>query len=113
VRDGTFFPSLLEPRRRAERALTAVVQDAYVQGVSTRRGDDLVQALGLPGISKSPVSWLSAAPDAEVERFRPRKLAGPYPYVWLDATFLKVRQDGRAVSLALVIAIRVAASGQR
>jgi putative transposase len=113
VRDGSFFPSLLEPRKRAERALVAVVQEAYVQGVSTRRVDDLVQALGLQGISKSQVSRLCEALDAEVERFRTRKLEGPYPYVWLDATFLKVRQDGRVVSLAVVIAIGVNAGGQR
>ena len=85
VRDGSFFPSLLEPRRRAERALVAVVQEAYVQGVSTRRVDDLVQALGMQGISKSQVSRLCAELDGEVGRFRLRKLEGPYPYVWLDA----------------------------
>src|ERR687885_51302 len=84
VRDGSFFPSLLEPRRRAERALVAVVQEAYVQGISTRRVDDLVQALGMRGISKSQVSRLCAELDREVERFRTRQLAGPYPYVWLD-----------------------------
>jgi putative transposase len=87
VRDGSYFPSLLEPRRRAERALVAVVQEAYVQGVSTRRVDELVQALGLSGISKSQVSVLCAELDAEVERFRTRPLgAALYPYVWLDAT---------------------------
>jgi putative transposase len=95
VRDGSFFPSLLEPRRRAERALVAVVQEAYVQGVSTRRVDDLVQALGMQGISKSQVSRLCSELDQEVERFRTRKLAGPYPHVWLDGTFVKVR-DNRA-----------------
>src|SRR5919199_6203009 len=90
VRDGSFFPSLLEPRRRAERALVAVVQEAYVQGVSTRRVDDLVQAFGMDGISKSQVSRVCADLDGEVERFRTRRLDGPYPYVWLDATFVKV-----------------------
>ena len=113
VRDGSFFPSLLEPRKRAERALVAVVQEAYVQGVSTRRVDDLVQALGLQGISKSQVSRLCAELDAEVERFRTRRLEGPYPYVWLDATFLKVRDQGRVVSMAVVIAIGASAAGQR
>ena len=113
VRDGSFFPSLLEPRKRAERALVAVVQEAYVQGVSTRRVDDLVQALGLQGISKSQVSRLCAELDAEVERFRTRRLEGPYPYVWLDATFLKVRDEGRVVSMAVVLAIGVSAAGQR
>src|ERR671935_1039052 len=100
VRDGSFFPSLLQPRRRAERALVAVVQEASVQGVSTRRVDDLVKALGLGGISKSQFSRLCETLDAEVERFRTRKLEGPYPYCWLDATFVKVRQDGRVVNVA-------------
>src|ERR671933_1788145 len=113
VRDGGFFPSLLEPRKRAERAVVAVVQEAYVQGVSTRRVDDLVQALGLRGISKSQVSTLCAELDGEVERFRTRKLDGRYPYVWLDATFVKVRQDGRVVSQAIVIAIGVTSTGER
>jgi putative transposase len=113
VRDGSFYPSLLDPRKRAERALVAVVQEAYVQGVSTRRVDELVQALGLHGISKSQVSRLCAELDAEVERFRTRRLEGPYPYLWLDATFVKVRHDGRVVSLAVVLAIGVRASGER
>src|SRR5919201_1180931 len=113
VRDGSFFPSLLEPRRRAERALVAVVQEAYVQGVSTRRVDDLVQALGMQGISKSQVSRVCQELDAEVERFRTRRLEGPYPYVWLDATFVKVRQQGRVVSMALVLAVGVKATGER
>ncbi|HEY8803379.1 MAG TPA: IS256 family transposase [Candidatus Dormibacteraeota bacterium] len=113
VRDGSFFPSLLEPRRRAERALVAVVQEAYIQGVSTRRVDDLVQALGMQGISKSQVSRMCAELDHEVERFRTRKLEGPYPYVWLDGTFVKVRDNGRVVSQAIVIAIGVTASGER
>jgi putative transposase len=86
VRDGSFFPALLEPRKRAERALLAVVQEAYVQGVSTRRVDDLVQALGLSGMSKSQVSRICAELDGEVERFRTRPLVGPYPYLWVDAT---------------------------
>src|SRR4029453_17497535 len=85
VRDGSFFPSLLEPRRRAEKALVAVVQEGYVQGGSTRRVDDVVQALGMQGISKSQVSRLCSELDQEVQRFRTRKLDGPYPYVWLDA----------------------------
>jgi putative transposase len=93
VRDGSFFPGLLEPRKRAERALVATVGEAYVQGVSTRRVDDLVKALGLNGISKSQVSRLCEELDVEVERFRNRKLEGSYPYIWLDATFLKVRSS--------------------
>jgi transposase-like protein len=113
VRDGSYYPALLEPRRRAERALVAVVQEAYVQGVSTRRVDDLVQALGLTGISKSQVSRLCQELDAEVERFRTRRLEGAYPYVWLDATFVKVREQGRVVSQAVVVAIGVRQSGER
>jgi transposase-like protein len=113
VRDGRCFPSLLEPRKRAERALVAVVQEAYVQGVSTRRVDDLVKALGRDGSSKSQVSRLCQELDAEVERFRTRKREGPYPSGWLDATCVKVRQDGRVVNVAIVIALGVNASGQR
>jgi putative transposase len=113
VRDGSFYPALLEPRKRAERALVAVVQEAYVQGVSTRRVDELVRALGIEGLSKSQVSRLCQELDAEVERFRTRRLAGPYPYVWLDATFVKVRDGGRVVSLAVVLAIGVRATGER
>jgi putative transposase len=92
VRDGGYFPSLLEPRRKAERALSAVVQEAYVHGVSTRKVDELVKALGMTGISKSQVSELCEELDEEVERFRNRPLKGAYPYVWVDATYLKARQ---------------------
>ena len=114
VRDGSFFPGLLEPRKRAERALVATVREAYVQGVSTRRVDDLVKALGLDGISKSQVSRLCEELDTEVERFRSRKLEGTYPYVWVDATFLKVRQDHRVVNMAVVIAVGLnGTTGQR
>jgi transposase-like protein len=113
VRDGNYFPSLLEPRRRAERALLAVVQEAYVLGVSTRRVDDLVQSLGITGISKSEVSRICAALDAEVETFRKRPLIEAYPYVWFDATYLKVREAGRVVSMAALVATGVAMSGER
>ena len=113
VRDGSYFPSLLEPRTRAERALVAVVQEAYIEGVSTRRVDDLVKALGLEGISKSQVSRLCAALDAEVERFRSRPFVAAYPYLWLDATFVKVRLAGQVVSQAVVIAVGVTADGVR
>lgn len=115
VRDGGYFPTLLEPRRRAERALVAVVQEAYVQGISTRRVDELVHTLGLAGISKSRVSLLCQELDAEVERLRSHPLGGTgYPYVWLDATFVKGRQQGRVVAQAVVIAIGLnAATGQR
>jgi putative transposase len=113
VREGSYYPSLLDPRKRGERALVAVVQEAYVQGVSTRRVDDLVQALGMNGISKSQVSRLCQELDGEVERFRTRKLEGDYPYVWLDATFVKVRENSRVVSQAVVIAIAVRSTGER
>jgi len=114
VRDSSYFPSLLEPRRKAERALAAVVQEAYVHGVSTRKVDELVKALGIGGISKSRVSELCEELDEEVERFRNRPLEGSYPYVWVDATYLKARQDGRVTSTAVVIAVGVKArSGER
>ncbi|MBV9543069.1 MAG: IS256 family transposase, partial [Chloroflexi bacterium] len=113
VRDGGYYPALLEPRRRGERALVAVVQEAYVQGVSTRRVDDLVKALGMSGISKSQVSRLCQALDTEVELFRTRKLEGSFAYCWLAATFLKVRQEHRVVSMAVVIAVGVNQDGQR
>jgi putative transposase len=114
VRDGGYFPSLLEPRRRAERALAGVVQEAYVHGVSTRKVDELVKALGMTGISKSRVSELCEELDEEVERFRGRPLEGSYPYVWVDATYVKARQDGRAASTAVVIAVGVKAeTGER
>lgn len=113
VRDGSYFPTLLEPRTRAERALVAVIQEAYVQGVSTRRVDALVQALGMTGISKSQVSRLCQELDAVVEQFRMRRLSGPYPYLWLDATFVKAGQEGRVVSIAVVIAVGVRQSGER
>lgn len=113
LRQGSYFPSLLEPRRRAERALVAVVQEAYVQGVSTRKVDDLVRALGLDGISKSEVSRLCAELDEQMERFRNRPLEGEYPYVWLDAKPIKVRQDHRVVNMAAVIAVGVKRTGER
>jgi putative transposase len=111
VRDGSYFPSLLEPRTRGERALVAVVQEVYVGGVSTRRVDGLVKALGLEGISKSQVSRLCAELDGEVERFRGRPLSSAYPYLWVDATFGKGRVDGRVVSLAVVVAVGVREDG--
>ena len=114
VRDGGYFPSLLESRRRAERALAAVVQEAYVHGVSTRKVDELVKALGMGGISKSRVSEVCEELDEEVERFKSRPLEGCYPYVWVDATYVKARQDGRVAATAVVIAVGVnAQSGER
>jgi len=112
VRDGSYAPSLLEPRRRAEQVLSSVVQQAYVAGVSTRRVDNLVRALGMDGISRSQVSRICQGLDDEVRRFRERALEGPYPYVWLDATFVKARQDGRVASLAVLVAIGVTVGGR-
>src|SRR5215813_12790440 len=95
LRAGSYFPSLLEPRRRAEQALVAVIQQAYVQGVSTRKVDELVQALGLSGVDKSAVSRICRELDDVVVRFRERPLEAAYPYLWLDALYLKVRQNHR------------------
>jgi transposase-like protein len=113
VRSGTYFPSLLQPRRRAEHALLAVVQEAYIHGVSTRKVDDLMKALGLDGVSKSEVSRICGELDPLVEAFRSRPMVGEHPYVWLDATYHKVRVDGRVVSQATVVAIGVTADGER
>lgn len=112
LRSGSYFPSLLEPRRKAEKALLAVVQQAYIQGVSTRKVDKLLQALGLDGIDKSKVSRICQELDGAVEAFRNRPLETAYPYLWLDALYLKVRQRGRVVSLAVVIAIGVRETGE-
>jgi putative transposase len=113
VRDGTYFPSLLEPRQRSEKALLAVIQQAYVEGVSTRRVDDLLQALGLTGIDKSRVSRICKDLDEVVEPFRNRPLDAQYPFIWLDALYLKVRHNHRIVSQALVIATGVRENGER
>lgn len=113
LRSGSYYPSLLEPRRRAEQALLAVVQQAYVEGVSTRKVDDLLQAMGLTGFDKSAVSRTCKALDKVVKEFRERPLLGLFPYVWLDALYLKVRQNQRIVSEALVIAIGVNDQGER
>jgi putative transposase len=113
LREGSYFPSFLEPRRRAERALLAVIQAAYVEGVSTRKVDDLVQALGLTGVDKSKVSRICQELDEAVSAFRERPLEAEYPYLWLDALYLKVRQNHRIVSMAVVIAIGVRESGER
>ncbi len=108
LREGSYFPSLLEPRRRSERALLSVVQQAYVEGVSTRRVDDLVKALGCDGISKSQVSRICQELDAVVEAFLGRPLdGGPYVYVWLDALTQKVREAGRIVNVCVVVATAV------
>jgi transposase-like protein len=115
LREGSFFPSLLERRRRIDRALFAVVMEAWVHGVSTRKVDDLVKALGADsGISKSEVSRICAALDKELEPFRNRPLDHvAFPYVFLDATYIKARVRGRVVSRAVVIATGVAATGDR
>jgi putative transposase len=115
LRGGSFFPALLEPRRRIDRALLAVVIEAYVHGTSTRKVDDLVKALGVDaGISESEVSRICAELDAEVARFRSRSLGHiAFPYLFLDATCLKARVDGRVVSRAVVIATGVTADGGR
>ncbi|HET9373286.1 MAG TPA: IS256 family transposase [Vicinamibacterales bacterium] len=113
VRPGTYVPSLLQPRRRAEHALFAVVQEAYVHGVSTRKVDDLVRALGVDGISKSEVARICSELDTAVTAFRTRAITGAHRYVWLDATYHKVRVDGRVVSQATVVAIGVTSEGER
>lgn len=114
LRSGSFYPSLLEPRRRIERALLAVVQEAYVHGVSTRKVDDLVAALGGCSISKSEVSRVCAQLDEELTAFRERPLDdGRYPYIWFDATYQKVREGGRIVSQAVVVAVGVRDTGEK
>jgi putative transposase len=113
IRPGTYFPSLLQPRRRAEHALLAVVQEAYVHGVSTRKVDDLMRALGIDGISKSEVSRICAELDTAVTAFRTRPLTGEHRYLWVDATYHKVRVDGRVISQATVVAIGVTTNGDR
>jgi transposase-like protein len=113
LREGSYFPSFIEPRRRAEKALLAVVQQAYIEGVSTRRVDDLLQAMGLAGMDKSHVSRTCRELDGLVAEFRNRPLDDSYPYIWFDAIYLKVRQNHRIVSLAAVIAIGVCETGER
>ncbi len=113
LREGSFFPELLQPRRRSEQAPLSVVQEAYIHGVSTRKMDELVKSLGLEGISKSEVSRVCQALDEGVRRFLSRPIELPVPYMWLDATYLKVREDGRVVSMALVVAIGVRGDGER
>ena len=113
VRPGTYFPSLLQPRRRVEHALLAVVQEAYVHGVSTRKVDDLMKALGLDGISKSEVSRICGELDPIVAAFRTRPLTGEHRYLWVDATYHTVRVDGRVISQATVVAIGITSEGER
>src|SRR6201995_488057 len=110
---GSYFPGFLEPRRLAEKALTAVVQEAYVHGVSTRSVDDLVKAMGMTGISKSQVSRLCEEIDEKVKAFLSRPIEGDWPYLWIDATYVKVRQSGRIVSVAVIVAVGVNSDGRR
>ena len=113
LRKGSYFPGFLEPRRMAERALTAVIQEAYVHGISTRSVDDLVKALGMDGISKSQVSRLCEELDEKVNAFLERPIEGDWPYLWIDATYLKVRRGGRIVSVAVIIAVGANTDGRR
>ena len=113
LRKGSYFPGFLEPRRLAEKALTAVIQEAYIQGVSTRSVDELVKAMGGSGVSKSQVSRLCEEIDGRVQTFLNRPLEGEWPYIWVDATYLKVRQNGRIVSVAVIIAVGVNNDGRR
>ena len=113
LRRSSYFPTFLEARKSSEKALVAVIQEAWIGGVSTRRVDDLVQAMGLGGISKSQVSKLCKDIDERVNAFLDRPLTGEWPYLWLDATYLKQREGGRIVSVAAIIAVAVNAEGRR
>jgi putative transposase len=113
LRRGSYFPPFLEARKSSEKALVTVIQEAWIGGVSTRRVDDLVQAMGLCGISKSQVSKLCKDIDERVNAFLDRPLTGEWPYLWLDATYLKQREGGRIVSVAAIIAVAVNADGRR
>ena len=113
LRKGSYFPGFLEPRRMAEKALTAVIQEAYIQGISTRSVDDLVKAMGMEGISKSQVSRLCGEIDERVTTFLARPLEGEWPYLWLDATYVKARRDRHIVSVAVIVAVAVNTDGRR
>ena len=113
LRKGSYFPFFLEPRRLAEKALTAVIQEAYIQGVSTRSVDDLVKAMGGSGVSKSQVSRLCEEIDVRVKAFLERPIEGDWPYLWIDATYVKARQNDRVVSLAVIVAVGANTDGRR
>eukprot|EP01037_Dinobryon_pediforme_P004517 gene4517-4562_t len=113
LRTGSYFPSFLEPRRMVEKALVAVIQEAWINGVSTRAVDELVKAMGGTGMSKSQVSRLCQDIDERVGAFLNRPLEGDWPYLWLDATYLKVREAGRVVSVAVTVAVGVNSAGRR
>jgi len=113
LRKGSYFPGFLEPRRAAEKAMVAVIQEAYVQGVSTRSVDELVKAMGMTGISKSQVSRLCTEIDERVKAFLDRPIAGEWPYLWIDATYVKMREGGTVVSVAVIIAVAANVDGRR
>jgi transposase-like protein len=113
LRQGSYFPPFLEARKTSEKALVAVIQEAWIAGVSTRKVDDLVQAMGLTGISKSQVSKLCKEIDERVNAFLDRPLEGEWPYLWLDATYLRQREGGRVVSVAAIIAVAANTEGKR
>jgi transposase-like protein len=113
LRAGSYFPPFLEARKTTEKALVAVIQEAWIGGVSTRRVDEIAQAMGLSGISKSQVSKLCKEIDERVKAFLERPLEGDWPYLWLDATYLKVREGGRIVSVAAIIAVAANTEGRR
>jgi putative transposase len=113
LRKGSYFPSFLEARRTSDKALIAVIQEAYVHGVSTRSVDDLAKAMGLTGISKSQVSRLCEEIDERVKTFLSRPIEGAWPYVWIDATYVRSREGGRIVSVAAIIAVGANADGRR
>lgn len=113
LRSGSYYPGFLEPRRTAEKALTAVIQEAYIQGISTRSVDELVKAMGMSGVSKSQVSRLCEDIDVRVNEFLNRPIEGDWPYLWIDATYVKTRQAGRVVSVAVIIAVAVNTDGVR
>jgi transposase-like protein len=113
LRKGSYFPFFLEPRRLAEKALTAVIQEAYIQGISTRSVDDLVKAMGMSGISKSQVSRLCEEIDGRVSAFLTRPIEGDWPYVWIDATYVKARRGDHVVSVAVIVAVGANTDGRR
>jgi putative transposase len=113
LRKGSYFPGFLEPRRMAEKALTAVIREANVQGISTPSVVDLVKAMGMSGISGNQVSRLCEETDGKVKAFLNRPLEGEWPYVWVDATYLRVRRGGRIVAVVVIIAIGVDTDGRR
>jgi putative transposase len=113
LRSGSYFPCFLKPRRTAEKALAAVIQETYIQGISTRSVDELVKAMGMSSVSKSQVSRLCEEIDERVQVFLNRSIEGDWPYLWIDPTYVKTRQAGRAVSVAVIIAVAVNTDGVR